>query len=114
MESDRFIFDIGARFEQINGDIRRERTATIITDPPANRAGVARRDLGQRRLPDGQGRHQRVGGRAGALYKLTDDLNIYANASRGYFFPEIRAVGSTPSARPQSYTARSSSRPRWA
>jgi len=42
---------------------------------------------------------------AGALYKVTDRFNIYANASRGYFFPEIRAVGFNALGQPASYTA---------
>ena len=50
MESEKFIFDIGARFESIDGDIRRERTATFVTDRDhaESRAGTARRDVGQR------------------------------------------------------------------
>jgi iron complex outermembrane recepter protein len=42
---------------------------------------------------------------AGALYKITDDLNVYANASRGYFFPEIRAVTFNALNEPASYKA---------
>ena len=40
----------------------------------------------------------------GALYKLTDDLSIYGNAARGYFFPELRAVQINALGEPQSYT----------
>jgi len=32
----------------------------------------------------------------GVLYKVTDSVSLYANASRGYFFPEIRSVGFRP------------------
>jgi iron complex outermembrane receptor protein len=28
--------------------------------------------------------------------KVTDKLNVYANASRGYFFPELRSVQFCP------------------
>jgi outer membrane receptor protein involved in Fe transport len=36
---------------------------------------------------------------------VTDNFNIYANASRGYFFPEIRAVGFNNLGQPASYSA---------
>ena len=42
---------------------------------------------------------------AGALYKLTNTINLYANASRGYFFPEPRAVAFNALGVPQSYSA---------
>ena len=29
---------------------------------------------------------------AGALYRFNDEINFFANASRGYFFPQIRSV----------------------
>jgi len=29
---------------------------------------------------------------AGALYRLNDSVNLFANASRGFFFPQIRSV----------------------
>jgi outer membrane receptor protein involved in Fe transport len=32
----------------------------------------------------------------GALYKLTDRVSLYANGSRGFFWPEVRAVGFKP------------------
>ncbi len=41
---------------------------------------------------------------AGALYKVTDDVSLYLNGSRGYFFPEIRAVGFNALFQPASYT----------
>ena len=58
---------------------------------PGRRA--ARRDLGQRtRSSPRKVDTDEWAVAAGALYKLTDTVNLYANASRGFFFPEIRAV----------------------
>ncbi len=66
MESEKFIFDIGARFESIDGDIRRERTATFVTDATTPNLAPALRDVvwGNGDVPDRQRRHQRMGCRA--------------------------------------------------
>jgi outer membrane cobalamin receptor len=38
------------------------------------------------------------------LYKMDDsDLNLYANASQGYFFPQIRSIRFNENGEPQSY-----------
>ena len=94
METDRFIFDIGGRIERFNGDIRRQRTATYITDATTPNLATALRDViwGADSYQTAKVDTTEWALAAGALYKVTDNLNIYANASRGYFFPEIRAV----------------------
>lgn len=106
MESDRFIFDIGFRYEKFRGDIQRERAATFVTDNSANLA-LAIRDVswGNGTFLTAQPRTSEWAAAFGALYKITDELNIYANASRGYFFPEIRAVGFNALGVPASYNA---------
>jgi iron complex outermembrane recepter protein len=107
MESDKFIFDIGARFEQIDGDIRREIPGNFVTDTsPGISQGL--RDVqwgtGQFRVASVDTNEWAVA--LGALYKLTDTLNLYGNAARGFFFPEMRAVVlDNATNRPQSYTA---------
>ena len=41
---------------------------------------------------------------AAALYKMDEhDLNFYANASKGYFFPQVRSVRFNANGEPQSY-----------
>jgi iron complex outermembrane receptor protein len=107
IETDRFIFDIGGRIEKIEGGIRRERTATIVTDATTPNLSTALRDViwGNNTYLTADVETDEWALAAGALYKLTDDLNIYANASRGYFFPEIRAVGFNALGQPASYNA---------
>jgi len=107
IEGDRFVFDIGGRIEQFNGDIRRERTATIITDLSTPNLSAALRDViwGNNTYLTAKVDTSEWALAAGALYKVTDDFNIYANASRGYFFPEIRAVGFNALGQPASYNA---------
>jgi iron complex outermembrane recepter protein len=108
MESGKFIFDVGGRFEKIEGDIRREiASAPVVTDNSPN-LSQALRDVvwgtGTFRTAKVDTTEWAVA--LGALYKLTDSVNLYANAARGYFFPEIRAVQiSTVTGQPQSYTA---------
>jgi iron complex outermembrane recepter protein len=107
LESDRLILDIGFRWEQINGDIRRERTATVVTDLSTPNLAPALRDViwgnNTYLAADVDTNEWALAG--GVLYKLTDDLNIYANASRGYFFPEIRAVTFNGAGQVASYKA---------
>ncbi|WP_425231058.1 TonB-dependent receptor [Sphingomonas sp.] len=94
---DRFNFDIGARVEHLNGSIRRERNATTI---PVVLAGQSTElntvNYGTGGFLTGNVHTTEWAVAAGALYKLTDRVSLYVNGSRGYFFPEIRAVGFQP------------------
>jgi iron complex outermembrane recepter protein len=94
MEGERFAFDIGFRWEHFSGDIRRERAATFVTDTTTPNLSQALRDVswGSGTFLEANVETSEWAIAAGGLYRLTDALNIYANASRGFFFPEIRAV----------------------
>ena len=91
---DRIQFDIGGRVEHFNGDISRERTSVFITDTTTPNLSSALRDViwGNDGFLTGRVSTTEWAIAAGALYKLTDRISLYANGSRGYFFPEIRAV----------------------
>jgi outer membrane receptor protein involved in Fe transport len=95
---DRFNLDIGGRVEHFNGDVRRERTSTTVTDATTPNLATALRDVtwGNDGYLWGKVSTTEWAVAAGALYKLTDRVSLYANGSRGYFFPEIRAVGFLP------------------
>ena len=95
---DRFNFDIGGRIEHINGDISRERTSTVITDATTPNLSAALRDViwGNGGFLTGKVGTTEWALAAGALYKLTDRVSLYANASRGYFFPELRSASFKP------------------
>jgi outer membrane receptor protein involved in Fe transport len=107
IEGERFNFDIGFRFEQFNGDIRRERTATFVTDATTPNLAPALRDViwGNGTFLTAKRKTNEWALAAGALYKISDRVNIYANASRGYFFPEIRAVTFNALGEPATYNA---------
>nr|WP_295370779.1 TonB-dependent receptor [uncultured Sphingosinicella sp.] len=98
IEGERFNFDIGARVERLKGDIRRERASTFVTDPTTPNLSTALRDVsfGNGGFLTGEVDTTEWAVAAGALYKITDDFNVYANASRGYFFPELRSVTFQP------------------
>src|SRR4029079_2724731 len=94
MESERFVFDIGGRWEHIDGTIRRELTSVYKTDLSTPNLSDALRDViwGNGNFLRADVDTSEWALAAGALYKVSPNLNLYANASRGYFFPEIRAV----------------------
>lgn len=92
---ERFSLDLGARIEHLNGDIRRERTSTTVTDATTANLSAALRDViwGNDGYLTGKVKTTEWAAAFGMLYKLSPDVSLYANGSRGYFFPEIRAVG---------------------
>ncbi|MBU7579465.1 MAG: TonB-dependent receptor [Porphyrobacter sp.] len=95
---ERFNFDIGFRLETINGDISRERTSTTITDATTPNLSAALRDViwGNGGFLTGEVSTTEWALAAGALYKLSDSMSLYANASRGFFFPELRSAAFRP------------------
>jgi iron complex outermembrane recepter protein len=99
--------DIGFRIEKFTGDIRRERTATFITDATTPNLSTALRDViwGNGTFLTGKVSTSEWALAVGALYKVSDRVSIYANASRGYFFPEIRSVTFNALGVPQSFSA---------
>jgi len=80
-----FNFDIGVRVERAAGQITRETGVGSNTfqkgDVSATGFAIA----------------------AAGLYKVSDGLNVYANFSNGYFFPELRGVSFSSPGNPQTY-----------
>lgn len=107
IEAGRFVFDLGGRLEKIKGDISRERTATYITDATTPNLAPALRDViwGAGTFLTAKVHTSEWAAAAGALYKLNDNVNLYANGSRGYFFPEVRAVTFNALNQPATYEA---------
>ncbi len=104
---DRFNLDIGGRVEHYNGDIRRERVSTTITDATTPNLSAALRDViwGTDGYLTGKVSTTEWAAAAGALYKLSDRVSLYVNGSRGYFFPEVRAVQFLPTTTPVTASA---------
>ena len=93
IEMDRWSFDVGARVERLDGDIKRFNTSTFVmsNDPLVNnlieQVGFTNGSLTSDDLETTEFAFS-----IGALYRLNDSINLFANASRGFFFPQIRSV----------------------
>ncbi|MFL6785270.1 MAG: TonB-dependent receptor domain-containing protein [Sphingomicrobium sp.] len=107
IDAGRLKFDLGFRWEHIAADLSRERTATFVTDATTPNLATALRDViwGNDTFLAGKVNTSEWAAAAGLLYKVTNNVNWYANASRGYFFPEPRAVTFNTLGQPQSYSA---------
>ncbi len=85
IKMDKWNFDIGVRWERASGQISSE---SGIGSNNFNKADVSANDFAVA---------------IAALYKMRDNLNIYANFSRGYFFPQLRSVKFSAPGTAQSY-----------
>ena len=85
IKGDRFSVDFGLRWERAVGFISRE-------------TGV-----GTNTFQKGTVEASDVAFAIAGLYKLNDNVNLYANASRGYFFPELRGVKFSAPGETQTY-----------
>ncbi len=105
IDAGRWVFDVGLRFESIEGDLRRERTSTVVTDATTPNLSPALRDVvwGNDTFLSGSVDTSEWAAAIGALYKLSDRVSLYGNAARGFFFPELRSVAFNALGRPQSY-----------
>ena len=93
IESGDWSFDVGARVERLDGDVRQFNTASFqmgnertVNDLIEN---VSYTDGS---LTAGTVNATEWAFSAGTLYRLNDTTNVFANASRGFFFPQIRSI----------------------
>lgn len=82
---DKFSLDIGARYEKAEGFITREN------------------GIGTNKFLKGTVETSDYAVAIAGLYKLSSSVNLYANGSKGYFFPEIRSVKFSSPGVTQSY-----------
>lgn len=94
IEGERWALDLGVRIERMNGTLNRERTATftVAQGTGVESAALSTAVFGTGSYLNGDVATTEWAASIGALYRLTDDLNVYGNYSRGFFFPEIRSV----------------------
>ena len=93
VETDRWSFDVGARVERLEGDVRQFNTSAFVmgSDPSINNL-IERVSYTNGSLTSDSLSATEWAFSAGALYRLSDEINLFANASRGFFFPQIRSV----------------------
>ena len=93
IEKDRWSFDVGARVERLDGDVKQFNTTTFTmgSDPLLNDE-IEQVSYMDGSLTAGTVSTTEWAVSAGTLYRLNDTVNLFANFSRGYFFPQIRSV----------------------
>ncbi|MGI9223987.1 MAG: TonB-dependent receptor [Woeseiaceae bacterium] len=93
IEAGRWTIDVGGRVERLDGDIKTRNTGSFVmgNDPLVNDSlEIVSYTDGS--LTSGDLDTTEWALSVGVLYRLTDSFNIFGNASRGYFFPQIRSV----------------------
>ena len=85
IKGEKFNLDVGLRWERASGIISRE---TGVGSNTFQKGTVSTSD---------------VAVAIAGLYKVSSSTNLYANFSRGYFFPQLRSVSFSAPGRPQSY-----------
>ncbi len=93
MEFDRWSFDVGARVERLDGDVKQFNTASFVmsNEPSVNNA-IETVSFTDGSLTSDSLSATEWAVSAGTLFRATDNINVFLNASRGFFFPQIRSV----------------------
>ncbi|MFS4468949.1 TonB-dependent receptor domain-containing protein [Maribacter sp. 2210JD10-5] len=106
MVFDRWRFDVGFRWETTDGEINRGQvsTETVYDNPELTT------ELSDVQAENGNFLRSSVSASDWAvslagLYELTETTNLYANFSRGYFFPQIRGFAPVPGIDENVYNA---------
>lgn len=99
---DRWNLDIGVRYERASGTIENEGTSTYTVD----NTGITNLDdvtWGNGAWTRGKVDANGFAAALAALYKVNDNLSVYGNFSKGYFFPELRGTKFDAFGNPSSY-----------
>jgi iron complex outermembrane recepter protein len=95
IEADRWTLDFGVRVERATIENRIEVTAnrpgTLATNPVAG-APINTQSFGTGTFREGEASTTAWAFAVGGLYKLSDSVNLYANGSAGYFFPQAQGT----------------------
>lgn len=105
MENDRWALDVGMRIERAVGSLKAEGSEVVtVSDDPSLAPNLQVNRTGNGQFTYGEVSTTEAAFSVAGLYKMDDkDLNLYANASQGYFFPQIRSVRFDSNGEPQSY-----------
>lgn len=86
-------FDLGFRVETLDGRVRREGAAPVVTDTTANLSPLLSTVLwGNKTYLDGSVSTTAWAVAGSILYKATDNLSLFVDASRGFFMPQLNSV----------------------
>lgn len=86
-------FDLGFRVETLDGHVRREGAAPVVTDTTPNLSPLLSTVLwGNKTYLDGRVSTTGWAAAGSILYKATSDLSLFVDASRGFFMPQLNSV----------------------
>ena len=105
MSSGHWAVDLGMSIERSVGTSKAEGNQTVtVSDDPTLAPNLQVNRTGNGQFTYGEVATTEAAFSAAVLYKLEDsDINLYANASTGYFFPQIRSIRFNENGEPQSY-----------
>jgi len=101
METGRWIIDIGGRWEKLDGTVSKEVAqqnvpgGPLVTNLPPNTtlsSKLTSITWGSGKFLTGKVQPSSWALAGNVLYKLSEAVNLFANASRGFFMPELRSV----------------------
>ena len=96
VQADRWQFDLGFRVEAQTVTNRFEQTqsvdANLASNPVANSA-ITTQSFGNGNFLEGDATAVGWAIAGAASYLLTDDINLFATGSRGFFFPQAQSTG---------------------
>ncbi|GIX18003.1 MAG: TonB-dependent receptor [Rhodothalassiaceae bacterium] len=106
MVSGPWSIDVGVRVERMIGDLLREMTGTFtISDDPMLAQALRDVVFGTGDFLKGRVRTTAWAAAAAVGYEVSRNLNLFANFSRGFFFPQLRGVRFDPFGNPSQYEA---------
>ncbi|MBQ4802731.1 TonB-dependent receptor [Aquimarina sp. MMG015] len=106
MVFDKWRFDIGIRIENTQGTFRRGGLEeTQVYDNPELTGALQNVSFADGSFTTGEIDDTDWAISLAGLYELTESTNLYANFSRGFFFPQQRGFAPTPGIRETNYEA---------
>ena len=106
MVFDRWRFDVGIRIENTEGTFRRGGLEeSEVYDNPELTAELQNVSFSDGTFTTGEIDDTAWAVSLAGLYELTESTNLYANFSRGFFFPQQRGFAPTPGIRETNYEA---------
>jgi iron complex outermembrane receptor protein len=106
IEVGNWVLDFGGRFESMTGDVRKEQSASFLTDTTAGISPLlANVTWGNGKYLAGTVEPNAYAVAGGALYKLDNHSSLFVNGSRGFFMPQLNTVQINSSNVTQSFEA---------
>lgn len=97
MEADRWALDVAVRWEEQSIENRREQGSisfpSTIASNPAVGSVAATGVFGSGNIINGDAATDNLSFAVAGLYRATDNVNVFANYTKGYFFPAPRGTG---------------------